>query len=143
MRRIACWLSFALLASCPSFLRGAEEWEAILQQGINSEYSQTRHDALKQVDTKTVKGLKALWSVLGITNPDVVDWYVREGAYEALTEAEGGEAEAEIHRLLTSKSAAAGGPAGEVVSGSDLAKEAVVYSVIWKIRKDFIKVHGE
>ncbi len=128
MKRILCPtlpLAFFLL----SYLPAAEEWESVLQANINSEYSETRHNAVKQVDTKCAKGLKALWNVLAITNPDQVDWYVREGAYEALTNAEGEEAMNEILRLLKAP-------------GNDLAKEAVIYSVIWKIRKQFVKQHG-
>ena len=60
-----------------------DEWERILKKGIQSPYSQTRHNAVKGVDTSTVKGLRALWGILANKNPNQVDWYVREGAYAA------------------------------------------------------------
>ena len=112
---------------------GAEEWLQVLTEGIRSEYSQTRQDALKQVDVSTAKGLKALWSVLGShgrTDPLTCDWYVREGAQEALSKVETEEAKEETARLMGSK-------------GNPLAKEAVIYSVIRKIRKDFIKDYSQ
>src|SRR2546422_193365 len=95
----------ALLAGGATFLPlldGAEDWETVLQRAMASEYSQTRQNALKQVDSKSVKGLKALWNALAITNPDQHDWFVREGAFEALSEARGEEAEKEILRVLQS-----------------------------------------
>src|SRR4030095_618972 len=109
--------TFLLAVPFASFLHAAEEWETVLQANIGSEDSETRRNAVRQVDTKSAKGLKALWNVLAITNPDQVDWYVREGAYEALAGAEGEEAMNEILRLLKAP-------------GNDLAKEAVIYSVI-------------
>lgn len=107
----------------------AEEWETILEQALQSERSQTRHEGLKQVDTTKAKGLKAIWNVLASPQPYLVDWYVREGAYEALLGAEGPEAEKEIERVLAS-------------SGNPLAKEAIVYAVVWKIRSEVVKAYG-
>src|SRR5688572_22835996 len=112
-------------------LSAAEEWEPILDQALKAEHSQTRQDGLKQVDASSPKGLKAIWAVLAIRDPHRVDWYVREGAYEALSEAKGAEAEKEIERVLKD-----GG------SDLELAKEAIVYSVIWRIRKAVIKEYG-
>ncbi len=108
---------------------GAEEWETVLQQALLSERSQTRHEGLKQVDTTKAKGLKAIWNVLASPQPFFVDWYVREGAYEALMRAEGEEAEKEIERVLAS-------------SGNPYAKEAIVYAVVWKIRSEVVKAYG-
>ncbi|MEE3230213.1 MAG: hypothetical protein VX272_04170, partial [Planctomycetota bacterium] len=54
----------ALSALCISTIRAAEEWEIVLRTNITSEYSKTRRDSLKQVDTSTTKGLKAIWNVL-------------------------------------------------------------------------------
>jgi pimeloyl-ACP methyl ester carboxylesterase len=119
----------ALFALAPALAGAAEEWEVILQQALKSEYSTTRHNGLKQVDGKSARGLKALWKVLAISSPDQVDWFVREGAFEALVAANGPEAEAEIQRVLQ------GG-------GNELAKEAIVYSIIWKLRKQFVKDWG-
>ncbi len=125
--------SLALLAlplvSARSRTSAAEEWEAILLESINSPYSETRHAGLKQVDANSVDGLKALWKVLESRDADRFDWYVREGADEALSEITSEEAREEVERLLAG-------------SGNDLAKEAVVYSIIWKIRKQFVKDHG-
>jgi len=112
--------------------RGAcavEEWLRILQIGIQSEYSHERHDALKQVDVSSGKNLRILWKVLetqGKKDPLTFDWYVREGAYEALSGVETEDAREEILRLLKGNK-------------NHLSKEAVVYSVIWKIRKDAVK----
>ena len=110
-----------------------EEWEVIFSENITSEYSQTRQDALKQIDTTSSKGLKTIWGFLdkmAPKDPLRYDWYVREGAFEALMSAEGEECDAEFLRLLRGKS-------------YENSKEAVVHSVIWKIRKAFEKSHGE
>ena len=58
------------------------------------------------------------------------DWYVREGAYEALLKVRGKEARAEVLRVLKGK-------------GYEYSKEAIVHSLIWKIRRQFEKDHGE
>ncbi len=126
-------LAFSLVVplvsrACP--ISAAEEWEAILRDSIKSPYSETRHNGLKQVDANTVKGLKALWKVLASRDGDRFDWYVREGAYEALLGVRSKEARKEIDRVLKG-------------SGNEFAKEAIVYSVIWRIRKQFVKDHGE
>src|SRR5688572_11670627 len=114
-------------------LAAAEEWEPILEQALKEEHSQTRQDGLKQVDASTVKGLKAIWAVLAIRDPNKVDWYVREGAYEALSEAKGAEAEKEIERIIKDSRTSASSSDGEV------AKEAIVYAVVWKIRKAVVR----
>ena len=54
-------LGFAFLA--PSAATG-QAWLRILQKGVTSDYSQQRHDALKQVKTSSKKGLRVLWNVL-------------------------------------------------------------------------------
>jgi pimeloyl-ACP methyl ester carboxylesterase len=108
----------------------AAEWEAVLDRALASDSSQTRHDGLKQVDTSQVKGLHALWKVLAIRDPNKVDWFVREGAYEALLGAEGEEADKEINRVLKG-------------AEDELAREAIVYAVTWKIRKEVIKEYGQ
>ena len=122
---------FLLAAFLGGPLAAAEEWEPVLDQALKAEHSQTRQDGVKQVDASTVKGLKALWAVLAIRDPNKVDWFVREGAYEALSEAKGADAEKEMERVLKE-------------SGADLelAKEAIVYSIIWKIRKAVVRAHG-
>lgn len=107
----------------------AQEWRDVLSLSLRAEHSQTRHDGLVQIDTTTAKGLKALWQVLKIRDPNVVDWFVREGAYEALLKAEGEEAEREIDRVLSA-------------SGNELAKEAIVYAMIWKLRKEVATREG-
>lgn len=110
----------------------AERWLKILERGIESDYSQQRHDALKQVDTRTAKGVRALSSVLetqGRDDPLRFDWFVREGAYEALSKVRGKEARKEILDILEGK-------------GNTYTKEAIIYSVIWKIRKQFVKDYG-
>ena len=130
--------SFSLLALLVSMsatsrsVRAAEEWEVIFQQNIASEYSETRQDALKQIDTTSVKGLRTIWNFLdkiAPKDPLRYDWFVREGAYEALLNATGDECMAEIERVLDGK-------------GFENAKEAIVYGVIWKVRKAFEKEHG-
>jgi pimeloyl-ACP methyl ester carboxylesterase len=128
-------LVFPALASClvsglAGGARAAEEWEDVLQVSLAAEHSQTRHDGLVQVDTRSAKGLKAVWNVLSSTDPHRVDWFVRQGAYEALAQAEGGETEKEIERVLKG-------------SGQPLAKEAIVYAVIFKIREAVVKDLGE
>lgn len=112
-----------------SLAPAAEEWEPVLQLALQSPRSQTRHEGLKQVDASSARGLKALWAALSITDPNRVDWFVREGAYEALIGAEGEEADAEIERLSRS-------------SGNDLPKEAVLQAIVWKIRKEVVKEYG-
>jgi pimeloyl-ACP methyl ester carboxylesterase len=124
MRRL---ILLALLA-LPTVLL-AQEWKAVLQKSLESEYSQTRYNGLKQVDTDTVEGLKTLWGVLADPNPDKLDWYVRQGAYEALMRAKSDEALAEIERLLAEK-------------GNPLAKEAVIQSVVHQVRKAFLIHYG-
>ena len=121
-----------LAASLGGPLTAAEEWEAILDQALKAEHSQTRQDGVRQVDASTVKGLKAIWSVLAIRDPNRVDWFVREGAYEALSEAKGAEAEKEMERVLKD-------------TGPELehAREAIVYSVIWRVRKAVVRAHGQ
>ncbi|HVR75682.1 MAG TPA: hypothetical protein VMT52_15210, partial [Planctomycetota bacterium] len=116
-----------LLAALP--LQPAEEWEAILQQSLASEHSQTRQDGLKQVDASTLKGLRALWQILAIRDAGKVDWFVREGAYEALLNAEGEEASKEIDRVLKG-------------AEDELAREAIIYSIVWKLRRAVIKDRG-
>ncbi len=118
-----------LLLGFPGASRAAEEWEPILQQALGAEHSQTRQDGLKQIDASTVKGLRALWKVLAIRDPNKVDWYVREGAYEALMNAKGDEAEKEIDRVLKG-------------AEDELAREAIVYSILWRIRRAVIKEVG-
>ena len=93
----------ALFALCISTIRAAEEWEIVLRTNITSEYSKTRRDSLKQVDTSTTKGLKAIWNVLekiAPRDPLRYDWFVKQGAYEALMAAEGDYAQKEIMRIL-------------------------------------------
>jgi len=110
----------------------AEEWLRVLKQGVQSDYSKARHDSLKQVDTDTVKGLKALWGLLDRKQKDplLLDWYVREGASEALSRAKSQEAFEEIERLLRSEK-------------NPHSKEAVLYGVITTIRKGFIKSYED
>lgn len=113
-------------------LQAAERWQLVLKETVNSPYSETRHNALKQIDSSSESGLKAIWSVLDKLSPKdplKYDWYVREGAYDALAKAKGEEAIEEIERLLGS-------------SRSTYSKEAIVYSVIWKIRKQFVDDYG-
>lgn len=111
----------------------AEEWEGILAQALQSKYSKTRHNGVKGIDCSSERGLKVLWKVLAETNPKdtykQVDWFVREGAYEALVAANSPEAEAEIKTVLEGK-------------GNDAAKEAIVNAVIYKLRKEFVKAEG-
>ena len=111
--------------------RADDEWKQILQQSLGAEHSQTRQDGLKQVDTKSAEGLRALWQALSIRDANKVDWYVREGAHEALLAATGEEAEKEIDRLLKDSD-----------PKYDLAREAVLYSIQWKIRSEVVKLHG-
>ena len=123
-----------ILAACLGGpLAAAEEWEPILDQALKAEHSQTRQDGLKQVDASTVKGLKAIWAVLAIRDPNKVDWFVREGAYEALSEAKGADAEKEMERVIKESQKGTSTPEMEV------AREAIVYSIIWKIRKAVVK----
>ncbi|MBN1442708.1 MAG: alpha/beta hydrolase, partial [Planctomycetes bacterium] len=131
MKKLSLSLAILVLSWIPGGpARAADEWLPILRIGLKSDYSQQRHDAVKQIDTTTVKGLRALWQVLeSKSDPLRIDWYVREGAYEALLAAEGEEAEAEILSVLKGKK-------------YPLAKEAIVYSVIWKIRKSFVDAEG-
>ena len=58
--------SFLVILACGSLTSAvrAQEWLEILKTSLKSEYSQQRHDGLKQVDASTVKGLRALWKVL-------------------------------------------------------------------------------
>ena len=125
------WMSLVVFSLTPS--PAAEEWESILNLGLLRKHSQTRHDALKQVDTTSVKGLRAIWNVLDTIapkKPDYFDWYVRQGAFEALSRAQGEDVEKEILRLLKAKKYYA-------------SKEAIVYSVIFRIRKQFEKDFGQ
>jgi pimeloyl-ACP methyl ester carboxylesterase len=123
-------LAAALMIQALPSLAAAADWESVLQQTLGSESSQTRRDGVRQVDATTVKGLRALWKVLAIRDPNKVDWYVREGAYEALLEAKGEEADKEIDRVLKG-------------AEDELAREAIVYAIVWKIRKEVIKELGE
>jgi pimeloyl-ACP methyl ester carboxylesterase len=121
--------SLCFLPAAPA----AEEWEDVLNQGLTKKHSETRRNALKQVDANSPRGLQAIWNVLDSVapqNPDLFDWYVREGAYEALSLAESAEAEAEILRVLKAKK-------------FENSKEAIVYSLIWRLRKQFEKDYGE
>lgn len=129
MRAICMGLVALFVWAAVPAVGAPEEWEVILQDALGSDYSQTRHDGVKGIDTSTEKGLKTLWKVLAIDDPDRVDWYVREAAYEALLRAEGEEADEEIARALDGR-------------GNEAAKEAIVYAVIWKIRKEFVKAEG-
>ena len=108
------------------------EWKLVLQESIGSDYSKTRQDSLKQVDTNSKSGLRAIWNVLdkiAPRDPLKYDWFVREGAYDALSRAEGEEAIAEIERVLESK-------------GSPNSKEAIVYSIIFQLRRQFERDNG-
>ena len=121
-----------LSALCISTVRAAEEWEIVLRTNITSEYSKTRHDSLKQVDTSTTKGLKAIWNVLekiAPRDPLRYDWFVKQGAYEALMAAEGDYAQKEIMRVLKG-------------SKYENSKEAIIHSLIYKIRQQFEKDKG-
>jgi pimeloyl-ACP methyl ester carboxylesterase len=124
-----CSLCFALLSLAPAGSRAAEDWEEGLQFALAAEHSQTRYDGLSKIDCSTVKGLRALWKVLLNHDPDKFDWYVRQGAQEALLAAKGKEAEEEIERVLKG-------------SGQELAKEAILYSIVTKIREEVVKTHG-
>ncbi len=135
-----------LFAFGPAHAVLADQWEAVLQQGLESEYSQTRHDALKQVDTKTVKGLRALWKVLALRDPMKIDWYVRKGAQAAIAKAEGPDANKEIDRVLgvsESKAeegaTASSGLKGSVAAEDELAREAIVYAIIEKVREAVVR----
>ena len=122
----------SLSALCLSTVRAAEEWEIVLRTNITSEYSKTRHDSLKQVDTSTTKGLKAIWNVLekiAPRDPLRYDWFVKQGAYEALMAAEGDYAQKEIMRVLKG-------------SKYENSKEAIIHSLIYKIRQQFEKDKG-
>ncbi|MEC7923480.1 MAG: hypothetical protein VX496_08805 [Planctomycetota bacterium] len=113
-------------------LPAAEEWEIVLKTNITSEYSKTRYDSLKQVDTSSAKGLKAIWNVLdklAPRDPLRYDWYVKQGAYEALMAAEGEDAEKEIFKVLKG-------------SKRENSKEAIIHSLIYKIRQQFEKDKG-
>ena len=113
-------------------LPAAEEWEIVLKTNITSEYSKTRYDSLKQVDTSSAKGLKAIWNVLdklAPRDPLRYDWYVKQGAYEALMAAEGEDAEKEILKVLKG-------------SKRENSKEAIIHSLIYKIRQQFEKDKG-
>ena len=115
-----------------SSLPAAEEWEIVLRANITSEYSKTRHDSLKQVDTSTPKGLKAIWNVLeklAPRDPLRYDWFVKQGAYEALMAAEGEDSQKEILRVLKG-------------SKYENSKEAIIHSLIYKIRQQFEKDKG-
>ena len=83
----------------------SQDWLDTLNAGLRSDYSQARHNALKQVDTSDPKGLKVLWKVLDRrqTDPLRIDWYVREGAVEAIAEAKSPEALEEIDELFEGK----------------------------------------
>jgi pimeloyl-ACP methyl ester carboxylesterase len=143
MKSVPCAVLLAFVGAAATRARAAEEWEGVLNQALAAEHSQTRYDGLKQVDTSTAKGLKALWAVLAIRDPNKVDWYVREGAFEALSQASGEEAEKEIDRVvkegIRGQTAVGGGSGGGGGGGGggdlELAKEAIVYSIIWRIRK--------
>jgi len=124
-----------LAASLGGPLTAAEEWETVLDQALKAEHSQTRQDGVRQVDTSTVKGLKAIWAVLAIRDPNKVDWYVRQGAYDALSEAKGPEAEKEIERVIKESRTGTASQSAEL----EPAKEAIVYAVIWKIRKAVVR----
>ncbi len=119
-------------ASAANALRAAEQWEAILKVGIQAEHSQTRHDALKQVDTTTAKGIRSLCGVLSSVerkDPLLFDWYVRQGTYEALLRAEGEEAEKEVDKILKG-------------SRYELTQEAILYAIIWKIRTEAVNKYA-
>ena len=114
-------------------LRSAEEWQVVFNQNIGSEFSKMRQDALRQIDAAGARGLKTIFAFLDKVaprDPLKYDWFVREGAYEALLKATDDEAYEEIEKILKSK-------------GKANAKEAIIYSVIWKVRKQFEKDHGE
>ena len=125
---LACGVLLSTLQSPP--LRAAEDWEDILQLALRAEHSQTRHDGVLQIDVNSVKGLKAMWKVLADRNPARMDWFVREGAFAALLDVREEKAVAELERVVKS-------------SGKEYAKEAILYSIIWKIRKDVIERLGE
>ena len=108
----------------------AEEWEQVLAASLGAEHSQTRQDGVKQVDTSSVKGLKALWKVLAIRDPSKVDWYVREGAAEALANASGEDADKEIDRLISKG------------DEDELAREAILYSIDLKVRRAAVRLNG-
>jgi len=121
---------FAVLVELP--LSAADEWKQILQQSLNAEHSQTRQDGLKQVGSSTPDRLRALWNALAIRDPGKVDWYVREGAFEAIEKASTPEAEKEIDRVLK-----------ESDPKYELAREAVLYSIQWRLRREVVKIHGQ
>lgn len=131
MRTSSFYLLTPILAFC-AVARGDGDWKQILQASLASERSQTRQDGLKQVDTTTTEGLKALWQALAIRDGMRVDWYVREGAHEALQRATTPEAEKEIDRVLK-----------ESDPRLELAREAILYAIQWKIRTEVIKFHGK
>lgn len=120
-----------VLAAVTARAGAEEEWLQALSKGLASEYSQDRHNALKQVNVSTARNLKVLWKVLDRIRKDslIFDWYVRQGAVEALSNVKEEGAKEEIGRLLKSKK-------------YPYSKEAVVYSVIRRIRKDFVKDYG-
>ena len=111
---------FLLCSLWSSSIPAAEEWEIVLKTNITSEYSKTRYDSLKQVDTSSAKGLRAIWNVLekiAPRDPLRYDWFVKQGAYEALMAAEGEDAEKEILKVLKG-------------SKRENSKEAIIHSLI-------------
>jgi hypothetical protein len=141
------WALAGLVLTLSHAVRG-EEWEVVLQQALVSEHSQTRQDGLKQVDTSTVKGLRALWKVLSMRDPHRIDWYVRQGAHEAIANAKGEEAEKEIDRVLgvgrVSATGVGKGAGKESSAGAEdeLVREAIVYALIQKIWEGIVKKYG-
>lgn len=131
------------LVALTSPVLAAEDWEVGLQQGLVSEYSQTRHDAIRQIDTKTVKGLKALWKVLALRDPQKYDWYVRLGAWEALANATSEEAEKEIDRVLGVGEGKKTSVKEAAAAEDELAREAIIYSIINKIWDAVVRLHGQ
>ncbi|MFP6739977.1 MAG: hypothetical protein VCD34_14690, partial [Planctomycetota bacterium] len=77
-------------------------------------------------------GLKAIWNVLdrlAPRDPLRYDWYVKQGAYEALMAAEGEDSDKEILKILKG-------------SKHENSKEAIIHSLIYKIRQQFEKDKG-
>ena len=109
----------------PGSTHAAEEWEIVLKQLIGGPSSQDRQDALKQIDVSGKKGLRALWGVLDNSDPSRIDWFVREGAFEVLLGVETEEALEEIESVIN-------GPK------KPRSKEAILYSIIWKLRKQVV-----
>ncbi len=83
--------------------RKKAQWTQALLQGIDSQDSDVRRDAVAGVDPDDKDGVKAILNILKLKELRQIDWYIRTAAIEVLCRANDEKAVAELGKGLEAK----------------------------------------